>query len=153
MEKAKKSEIIANNKRHDTDTGSPEVQIAILTEEINVLNDHLKFHIHDFASKRGQMMKIGQRRSLLKYLQDKDYYITQTAIWWYLDSTQGTSNLGNGFKVTDSDPYDMRKLIKNLVNEGIAHRYDKQDETQPTLSLSGDDNLTLENKVIENSFK
>ena len=76
---------------------------------------------------------------------DKDYYITQTAIWWYLDSTQGTSNLGNGFKVTDPDPYDMRKLVKNLVNEGIAHRYDKQDETKPTLSLSGDDNLTLEN--------
>lgn len=76
---------------------------------------------------------------------DKDYYITQTAIWWYLDSTHGTSNLDNGFKVTDSDPYDMRKLIKNLVNEGIAHKNDKIDDTQATLTLSKDDNLSLEN--------
>ena len=87
---------------------------------------------------------------------DKDYYITQTAIWWYLDSTQGTSNLGNGFKVTDSDPYDMRKLVKNLVNEGIAHRYDKVDESQPTLALtSGSSNsMTVENNYyVSNSIK
>lgn len=76
---------------------------------------------------------------------DKDYYITQTAIWWYLDSTRGTSNLNESFKSTGADPYDMRKLVKNLVNAGIAHRYDKVDESQPTLSLSSDDNLTLEN--------
>ena len=76
---------------------------------------------------------------------DKDYYITQTAIWWYLDSTHGTTNLNEEFKSTGQDSYDMRKYVKKLVNEAIAHRYDKQDETQPTLSLSSDDNLTLEN--------
>ncbi len=68
----KKQAIIKQYATKEGDTGSPEVQIAILTEAINVLNDHLKYHIHDFASKRGQMMKIGQRRSLLKYLQEKD---------------------------------------------------------------------------------
>ena len=76
---------------------------------------------------------------------DKDYYITQTAIWWYLDSTHGTTNLNEEFKSTGQDSYDMRKYVKKLVNEAIAHRYDKQDETQPTLSLSNGDNLTLEN--------
>ena len=72
LSKETKARIIKEFATKEGDTGSPEVQIAILTEEINVLNDHLKYHIHDFASKRGQMIKIGQRRSLLKYLQDKD---------------------------------------------------------------------------------
>ena len=72
LSKETKARIIKEFQIKDGDTGSPEVQIAILTEEINVLNDHLKYHIHDFGSKRGQMMKIGQRRNLLQYLQKKD---------------------------------------------------------------------------------
>ena len=87
---------------------------------------------------------------------DKDYYITQTAIWWYFDSTRGTSNLNESFKSTGAAPYDMRKLVKNLVNAGIAHRYDKVDESQPTLTLtSGSTNsMSLENNYyITNSIK
>ena len=87
---------------------------------------------------------------------DKDYYITQTAIWWYLDSTRGTSNLNDKFKRTGEDPYDMRKLVKNLVNAGIAHRYDKVDESQPTLELtSGSTNsMSLENNYyVTNDIK
>ena len=72
MEKAKKSEIIANNKRHDTDTGSPEVQIAILTERINHLNEHLKIHKKDHHSRRGLLKMVGQRRGLLNYVQSRD---------------------------------------------------------------------------------
>ena len=54
------------------DTGSTEVQVAILTYEINDLNEHFQTHIHDFSSKRGLMKKIGQRKALLAYLKDKD---------------------------------------------------------------------------------
>ncbi len=53
---------------HENDTGSPEVQVALLTGEIKSLNEHLKEHKHDFHSRRGLLMKVGKRRSLLKYL-------------------------------------------------------------------------------------
>ena len=68
----KKQEIINEYKINEKDTGSSSVQIAILTEEINVLTDHLKTHIHDFHSKRGLLMKVGKRRSLLDYLKRTD---------------------------------------------------------------------------------
>ena len=68
----KKQEIIQAYRRDDRDTGSPEVQIALLTHEINDLNDHLKTHIHDFHSRRGLFQKIGHRRRLLSYLRFKD---------------------------------------------------------------------------------
>ena len=67
-----KQEIISKYQTHEGDTGSPEVQIAVLTEEINVLTEHLKNNIHDFHSKRGLLMKVGQRRSMLNYLAKKD---------------------------------------------------------------------------------
>ena len=54
------------------DTGSVEVQVALLTEEINILTDHLKTNIHDFHSKRGLLMKVGKRKSLLEYLKSTD---------------------------------------------------------------------------------
>ena len=77
---------------------------------------------------------------------DKDYYITQTAIWWYLDNMHGTNNLGTEFKSTGADPYNMRKYVKNLVIEGMAHKNDKVDESQPTLALTTTDtSLVLEN--------
>ena len=53
------------------DTGSPEVQVALLTKEINILNEHLKIHRHDHHSRRGLLMKVGKRRSLLNYLKGK----------------------------------------------------------------------------------
>ena len=64
--------IVKEFQRDAKDTGSPEVQIAILTREINILNDHLKTHIHDFHSKRGLMTKIGRRRNMLTYLKNTD---------------------------------------------------------------------------------
>ena len=66
-----KSEIIANSRIHETDTGSPEVQVSILTQRINQLTEHLKMHKHDVHSHRGLLMLVGQRRRLLAYLSRK----------------------------------------------------------------------------------
>ena len=68
----KKQEIIKNFARGEKDTGSAEVQMAILTEEIKNLTEHLKEHKHDYHSRRGLLKKVGQRRSLLNYLKNKD---------------------------------------------------------------------------------
>ncbi|MFH0767043.1 MAG: 30S ribosomal protein S15 [Bacillota bacterium] len=72
LSKAKKTEIILAYATKEGDTGSPEVQVAVLTQEINDLNEHLQQHIHDFHSRRGLYMMIGKRRRLLKYLRSKD---------------------------------------------------------------------------------
>ena len=72
LRKEQKTAIIDANRTHETDTGSPEVQIAILTERINQLPEHLKVHIHDNHSRRGLYKMIGKRRSLLDYLARKD---------------------------------------------------------------------------------
>lgn len=72
LSKEKKNEIIKAYATKEGDTGSPEVQIAVLSAEINDLNNHLQTHIHDFHSRRGLYMKIGQRRRLLTYLRNKD---------------------------------------------------------------------------------
>ncbi len=70
--KEEKAAIIAEYARCEGDTGSPEVQIAILTAEINKLNEHLRVHIHDFHSRRGLLRKVGHRRNLLAYLKRTD---------------------------------------------------------------------------------
>jgi len=72
LTKAEKSSIIKEFARDEKDTGSAEVQIAILTKEINDLTEHLKVHIHDYHSRRGLLKKVGQRRSMLQYLAKKD---------------------------------------------------------------------------------
>ena len=72
ISKEKKNEIIAQYARHEGDTGSVEVQVAVLTWEINHLNDHIKQHKKDHATYRGLMKKIGHRRNLLRYLQEND---------------------------------------------------------------------------------
>lgn len=72
LTKEVKESIVKKYARTEGDTGSPEVQIAILTEEINTLTEHLKEHTHDFHSRRGLLKKVGQRRSLLNYLLKKD---------------------------------------------------------------------------------
>jgi small subunit ribosomal protein S15 len=68
----RKQELINEFKVHDTDTGSPEVQIAILTEKINYLNSHLREHKKDHHSRRGLLKMVGQRRNLLTYLKNSD---------------------------------------------------------------------------------
>ncbi|MBT2581952.1 30S ribosomal protein S15 [Planococcus sp. ISL-109] len=68
----RKNELITEYKVHDTDTGSPEIQIAILTEDINNLNEHLRTHKKDHHSRRGLFKMVGRRRNLLKYLREND---------------------------------------------------------------------------------
>ena len=72
LRKEEKTEVIENNRTHETDTGSPEVQIAILTRRINDLTEHLKVHKKDHHSRRGMLKMIGRRRNLLAYLKKKD---------------------------------------------------------------------------------
>lgn len=67
-----KAEIIGKFKRHDGDTGSPEVQVALLTDRINMLTEHFKVHKKDHHSRRGLLKLVGQRRRLLDYLKKKD---------------------------------------------------------------------------------
>ena len=68
----RKAEIINEFKTHENDTGSTEVQIAVLTEEITVLNDHLRTHKRDHHSRRGLLKKVGRRRNLLNYLRNNN---------------------------------------------------------------------------------
>jgi small subunit ribosomal protein S15 len=74
----RKQEIIESNKRGGKDTGSPEVQVAILTDRIKSLTEHLKQHKQDFASRRGLLLMVSRRTKLLKYLQriDRERYLT-----------------------------------------------------------------------------
>jgi small subunit ribosomal protein S15 len=78
--KEKKLEIINEYKTQEGDTGSPEVQIAILTYKINDLNEHLKVHKKDHHSRRGLLKMVGQRKNLLKYLTNKDIERYRTII-------------------------------------------------------------------------
>ena len=72
LTKETKAKLIKDFGKSKNDVGSTEIQIAILTQEINELTEHLKVHIHDFHSKRGLYMKVGRRKKLLNYLKDKD---------------------------------------------------------------------------------
>ncbi|RME06179.1 MAG: 30S ribosomal protein S15 [Anaerolineae bacterium] len=73
MNKEEKTNVIQKFARHEKDTGSPEVQIALLTERIQQLTEHLRVHKHDESSRRGLLKLVGQRRRLLRYLRRKDY--------------------------------------------------------------------------------
>lgn len=73
MNKETKSEIITTFARHEGDTGSPEVQIALLTKRINQLTDHLRSNNHDESSRRGLLKLVGQRRRLLAYIRRMDF--------------------------------------------------------------------------------
>jgi small subunit ribosomal protein S15 len=72
FDKDKKTEVIGGYRTHDTDTGSPEVQVALLSERINYLTEHFKTHAKDHHSRRGLLKLVGQRRSLLDYLKAKN---------------------------------------------------------------------------------
>jgi len=80
MDKAKKLELIKKFGRSEGDTGSPEVQVALLTERIKYLTEHLKVHKKDHHSRRGLLMMVGQRRGLLNYLSDQDIERYRTLI-------------------------------------------------------------------------
>ena len=72
MDKKRKQEILKQFARSEGDTGSPEVQIALLTERINELTEHLKVHFKDHHSRRGLLMLVGRRKNLLNYIKDLD---------------------------------------------------------------------------------
>ena len=72
VDKARRAELVKKFGKSEKNSGATEVQIAILTEEINNLTEHLKINKHDYHSKRGLLMKVGKRRSLLDYLKEKD---------------------------------------------------------------------------------
>jgi small subunit ribosomal protein S15 len=72
LTKDRKTELIGSYRTHDSDTGSPEVQVAILSERINYLTEHFKSHVKDHHSRRGLLMLVGRRRRLLDYLKGKD---------------------------------------------------------------------------------
>jgi small subunit ribosomal protein S15 len=73
LTKEAKTKLIKEFHRHEKDTGSPEVQVALLTNRINQLTEHLREHKHDESSRRGLLKMVGQRRRLLRYLRRKDY--------------------------------------------------------------------------------
>lgn len=78
--KERKHELIAKFAQHEGDTGSPEVQVAILTDSINTLNEHLRTHKKDHHSRRGLLKMVGKRRNLLTYLRNKDVNRYRTLI-------------------------------------------------------------------------
>ena len=80
IEKEKKQSIIEEYKTHEADTGSTEVQVAILTARIRELTEHMKVHKKDFHSRRGLLIMVGKRRRLLQYLRNKDFGRYQTLI-------------------------------------------------------------------------
>ena len=80
IEKDKKQSIIEEYKTHEADTGSTEVQVAILTARIRELTEHMKTHKKDFHSRRGLLIMVGKRRRLLQYLRNKDFGRYQTLI-------------------------------------------------------------------------
>lgn len=80
LQKEQKSAIIEEYRAHGADTGSPEVQVAMLTRRIRDLTEHLKIHKKDFHSKRGLLKMVGTRRKLLRYLKDKDFNRYKTLI-------------------------------------------------------------------------
>ncbi|WP_274372499.1 MULTISPECIES: 30S ribosomal protein S15 [Synergistales] len=79
-DKETKTNLISEYKTHETDTGSPEVQVALLTYRIRELTEHLKIHKKDFHSRRGLLKMVGRRRKLLNYLKENDFGRYQTLI-------------------------------------------------------------------------
>ncbi len=73
LDKDTKAKVIEDFRLHDSDTGSPEVQVAILSNRITQLTEHLRAHKHDQSSRRGLLKMVGKRRKLLSYVRDKDY--------------------------------------------------------------------------------
>lgn len=82
------------------------------------------------------ILKNGYPNKSITGNKDKDYYITQTALWWYLDETTGSQNLGDYFKVSGSDAYNLRHYVKSLMQAGVQHKNDSTSLVQPTLKLS-----------------
>ena len=102
----KKKQLIINKfKTHETDTGSAEVQIAILTEEIKDLTKHLQEHKHDHSSRRGLLKKVGERRRLIRYLE--------------IDNQEGYNNIIKELKLKPTNRLKREEVIKKVLDEDI----------------------------------
>lgn len=99
------------------------------------------------------ILKNGYPNKSITGNKEKDYYITQTAVWWYLDKTTGSTNLGSSFKSSGSDSYGLRKYVKQLVNEAYKHRNDSvaYTDTKLILNTTGSNDLTLKDNYYTSS--
>ncbi|SRR6056297_1606219 len=113
LDAKKKQQIINKFKTHETDTGSAEVQIAILTEEIKDLTKHLQKHKHDHSSRRGLLKKVGERRRLLRYLM--------------VDNRESYENLIKELKLKPLDKSGKQEEIEKVLSEKVAGE-EKKDE-------------------------
>ena len=102
----RKQAIISKFKTHDTDTGSAEVQIAILTEEIKELTKHLQQHKHDYSSRRGLLKKVGERRRLLRYLE--------------IDNPEGYKKVIEELKLKPTNKLKREEEVKKILEEEVA---------------------------------
>lgn len=105
LDKATKDKIIKKFRTHESDTGSSEVQIAILTEEIKELTEHLKTHKKDFSSRRGLLKKVGERRRLLRYLEH--------------ENPESFEQLVKKLKLKIAKRYEKKELPEALLEAGL----------------------------------
>lgn len=119
----------------DTKKKTAENIQATLVKDSRVINGGLLY-----------ILKNGYPNKSITGDKDKDYYITQTAIWWYLDMTTGSSNLGEAFKSTGNDFYSLRKVVKQLAYDGYSHRNDEIEQSTARIKLgSTSTDMTLKN--------
>ncbi|MCF7820091.1 MAG: 30S ribosomal protein S15 [Candidatus Pacebacteria bacterium] len=120
LTKEKKQKLIKKFGTHENDTGSSQVQIAILTEEIKELTEHLKSHKHDYSSRRGLLKKVGERRKLLKYLQKED--------------SKAFRNLSEKLNLKIAQKLqaeEEKEMLKEKKLEAIVSTSDDDDEEEP----------------------
>ncbi len=122
IDKKLKQRIINRFKKHDNDTGSTEVQIAILTEEISQLSEHLKAHKQDHSSRRGLLKKVGERRRLLKYLQKENEESFQ--------DVAKKLKLKIAKKMIEDEEEKKRKEEALLALENAKHEDEEEDEVE-----------------------
>ena len=106
LDARKKQSVINKFKTHETDTGSAEVQIAILTEEIKDLTKHLQEHKHDHSSRRGLLKKVGERRRLIRYLE--------------VDNPESYVKLIEELKLKPTNRVKREQAVKKILNEDVA---------------------------------
>jgi len=112
LDKKAKDRIIKKFKTHDTDTGSTQVQVALLTEEIKQLTEHLKIHKKDFSSRRGLIRKVAERRRLLNYL--------------YREDAEGWEVLAKQLKLKTPKPVETKVEVKEREEAAAAAKLEAE---------------------------
>ncbi len=132
LTKESKKKIIAKFRTHKNDTGSPQVQIAILTAEITDLTNHLKQHKHDHSSRRGLLKKVGERRRLLKYLQSED--------------EQAFKNLAIKLKLKIAKRMQEEEDERKRIEEELFAEKEEKEEEKKAEEAKKEENKKEENK-------